>query len=57
MVGVIGIAAFSFMLIFEVLASFYIELFSIAMIFAVLGGILALTWYVLLGLGLYKASK
>ena len=56
-VGVIGIVAFSFMLIFEVLASFYSGLFSVAMIFAVVGGILALTWYVMLGIGLYKASK
>lgn len=56
-VGVIGIMAFSLMLVFEVLSSFYIHLFSIAMVIAVFGGILALTWYVLLGISLYRASK
>lgn len=56
-VGVIGVLAFSFMMIFEVLSSFFAELFSYAMVVAVFGGILALVWYVLLGIGLYRASK
>ena len=56
-VGILGVSAFSMILIFEVISSFFSEIFSIAMIFAALGGITALLWYILMGLGLYIASK
>jgi len=55
--GVIGLIGFSFLLIFEVISSFIGTLFEEAMIFAMIGGILTLVWYVLIGLGLLKNSR
>ena len=55
--GIIGIIAFGFLLIFEVFSSFIPNLFDTAMIFAMIGGISAIVWYVILGLKLLKVSK
>jgi hypothetical protein len=56
-VGIIGLLAFSFLLIFEVISSFVASLYNEAMIFAMIGGPLALVWYAMIGLGLLKQSK
>ena len=56
-VGIIGLLSFSFLLIFEIVSSFIGSLFEEAMIFAMTGGILALVWYVLIGIGLWKHSN
>jgi len=56
-VGIIGIISFSFLLIFEVVSSFISSLFEEAMIFAMVGGILTLLWYVMVGAGLWKHSR
>lgn len=56
-VGVLGLVSFLMMIIFEILSSFYPNLFSVSMIFAMIGGILALIWYLLLGINFYRFSK
>jgi len=55
--GIIGLIAFSFLLIFEVISSFVASLYNEAMIFAMIGGPLALVWYALIGMGLLKHAK
>ncbi|MBN2350426.1 MAG: hypothetical protein JXJ22_16435 [Bacteroidales bacterium] len=55
--GIIGLIGCSFLLIFEVISSFISSLFYEAMIFAMIGGIMTLVWYVLIGLGLLKNSR
>jgi hypothetical protein len=55
--GIIGLIGCSFLLIFEVISSFVGTLFYESMIFAMIGGITTLVWYVLLGLGLLKNSR
>jgi len=55
--GVIGLIAFAFLFIFEIISSFIISLYNEALIFAIIGGIFALTWYGLVGLELLKAAK
>jgi len=54
--GYIGIVAFSLLFIFEVISSFIPQFFGQAMIFATIGGISAVAWYVFLGIGLLRAS-
>ncbi|MEI8047093.1 MAG: hypothetical protein WCI92_06920 [Bacteroidota bacterium] len=56
-VGMIGLIAFSFLLIFEIISSFVVSLYNEAMIFAMIGGPLALVWYAMIGIGLLKQSK
>lgn len=56
-VGITGLTAFSFLLIFEVISSFVTSLYNEAMIFAMIGGPLALVWYAMIGMGLLKQSK
>jgi hypothetical protein len=56
-VGIIGLLAFCFLLIFEVISSFVASLYNEAMIFAIIGGPLALVWYAMIGMGLLKHSK
>jgi hypothetical protein len=55
--GITGLTAFSFLLIFEVISSFVTSLYNEAMIFAMIGGPLALVWYAMIGMGLLKQSK
>lgn len=55
--GIIGIIAFTFLLIFEILSSFISSLYQQAMIFAMIGGISALTWYVFVGVELLKLNN
>ncbi|MBN2737386.1 MAG: DUF4386 family protein [Spirochaetales bacterium] len=56
-IGIIGTIAFSFLLIFEILSSFITSHYQQAMIFAMMGGISAITWYVLIGLEFLKLHK
>lgn len=53
----VGFLGFSLMLIFEVCTSFVPALEGVAMIFAMLGGILSLVWEVLVGRKLFQLSK
>ena len=55
--GIIGVIAFLFLFIFEVCSSFITHLSDTAMIFAIIGGVSAIAWYILLGLKLAKVSK
>jgi len=55
--GIIGIVAFVFLLVFEILCSFSNRFSNEAMVFVMIGGTSALVWYVLVGLELIKASK
>ena len=55
--GILGICAFAMMFAFEVMASFIPALADPAMIFAMIGGIGAIVWYVFLATGLWKLSK
>jgi hypothetical protein len=56
-IGIIGLIAFIFLLIFEIISSFINSLYNQAMIFAMIGGISAIIWYVFVGLELLKISK
>jgi len=56
-IGIIGIISFSMLFIFEIMSSFIKSLYNEAMIFAMLGGLLTLVWYILTGIGLLKQSK
>lgn len=55
--GIIGIIAFTFLMMFEIVSSFIISLWDFAMIFAMFGGIAAIIWYLIIGIGLWKNSK
>ncbi len=55
-VGIIGIIAYSFLAIFEITSSF-ISSIDTAMIFAMIGGILSLIWFALVGTALLNKSK
>jgi hypothetical protein len=56
-IGITGLISFTFLLIFEIVSSFMESLFYKAMIFAMIGGILALVWFVLIGIDLIKYSR
>ena len=56
-IGIIGLVAFVFLLIFEIISSFISHWYNEAIIFAMIGGISALVWYIMLALDLYKLSK
>jgi hypothetical protein len=53
----VGFSGFSLMLIFEVSASFVPALQGVAMIFAMLGGILSLIWEIMVALKLFQLGK
>lgn len=53
----VGFLGFSFMLIFEVLASFVPAMQGVVMILAMVGGLLSLVWEVLVALKLFKLSR
>lgn len=55
--GILGVIAFTFLLIFEVVSSFVHSLFDQAMILAMIGGISAITWYIKVGIELLKIAK
>jgi hypothetical protein len=55
--SIVGIIAFGFLFLFEVSSSFIHALYDTSMIFAVIGGILAIIWYILIGMRLLKVSK
>jgi hypothetical protein len=52
-----GILGFGFLLIFEIITSFVLPLQGIAMILAMLGGILSMVWDILLARKLFQLSK
>jgi len=53
--AITGMIGFSFLFVFEVSSSFIPSLYDPAMIFAMIGGISVITWYILMGLRLFKA--
>jgi len=52
-----GIFGFSFLLIFEFLASFFTGLSTIMMILAMCGGLLSMAWYILIARSLFQLSR
>ena len=52
-----GMVGFGLLLIFDILASFVPAWFSVAMIFAVTGGLASITWYGLIARGLFKLAS
>jgi hypothetical protein len=52
-----GIVGFGLLFIFEILASFVPAWFSVAMIFAVVGGLASITWYGMIARGLFKLAS
>lgn len=52
-----GMAAFGFLLIFEILSVFVPALFDTAMIFAMMGGIAGLVWYIMVARQLLQLAK
>lgn len=52
-----GILGFGFLLLFEILTSFWLPLQGVAMILAMLGGILNIVWDILLAQKLFQLSK
>jgi len=55
--GYVGLLAFSFMLIFEILSDFVPALFDAAMIVAMIGGIASMVWYILVARRLFQLAK
>jgi len=55
--GIVGLIAFTFLLLFEIISSFINSLSIQALIFALIGGISAIIWYILIGIELIKISK
>ena len=55
--AVLGIIGFSFLFVFEVCSSFIQTFYDTAMIFAMIGGISTIIWYIIVGLKLFKAQK
>lgn len=53
----VGIMAFGFLLVFEVLSDFVPALFEAAMIFAMIGGIASLVWYSMVARQLFQLAK
>jgi hypothetical protein len=53
----LGILGFALLLLFEILTSFVWALDSVAMILAMLGGLLSSIWYVLLALRLFQLGQ
>jgi len=56
-VGVIGIVGNASFIVFEVMASFFTGVFSMAMGFALVGGLLSMAWNVLIALGLFRIAQ
>ena len=55
--GYVGLVCFTFLLVFEVCASFVPALQGVAMIFAMLGGILSLVWEILVAQKLFHLGQ
>jgi len=55
--GYFGIFGFSLLLIYDICASFIPALFSSALIFAMVGGLLSMTWYVLIARRLLQLAN
>ncbi|MFW5761581.1 MAG: DUF4386 family protein [Cyclobacteriaceae bacterium] len=53
-IGIIGVIASSFLIVFEITSSFISSLYHEAMIFAMIGGLISLVWFVLIGIGLLR---
>jgi hypothetical protein len=52
-----GMLAFTFMLIFEVCASFVTGLSGVAMVFAMIGGLLSMAWYLLMARRFFQLGR
>jgi hypothetical protein len=53
----VGMVAFGFLLVFEIISDFVPALFEAAMIFAMIGGIASLVWYSLVARRLFQLAK
>ncbi len=53
----LGMVAFGFLLVFEILSDFVPALFEMAMIFAMIGGIASLVWYSMVARRLFQLAK
>jgi uncharacterized membrane protein len=53
----VGMVAFGFLLVFEILSDFVPALFEAAMIFAMIGGIASLVWYIMVARRLFQLAK
>jgi hypothetical protein len=53
----VGMLGFSFLLVFEILSDFVPALFDAAMIFAMIGGIASLVWYIMVARRLFQLVK
>jgi hypothetical protein len=53
----IGMVAFAFLLVFEILSDFVPVLFEIAMIFAMIGGIASIIWYIVVARRLFQLAE
>jgi len=55
--GIVGILAFTFMMFFEFISSFFMGLTNAALLIAMCGGILTMAWYIMIALRLFRLSK
>ncbi len=53
----VGMVAFAFLLVFEILSDFIPALFEAAMIFAMIGGIASIVWYIMVARRLLQLAK
>ena len=55
--AIIGILAFSLMMVFEICSSFVIGLSSVALLIAMSGGLLTMAWYILIARRLFQLGR
>lgn len=53
----VGMVGFAFLLIFEICSDFVPVLFDTAMIFAIIGGIASMVWYIMVARRLFQLAK
>jgi hypothetical protein len=53
----VGMVAFGFLLVFEILSDFVPALFEAAMIFAMIGGIASMVWHIMVARRLFQLAK
>ncbi len=55
--AIVGILAFSLMMIFEICSSFILGLTNAALVIAMAGGLLTMAWYIFIALRFFKLAK
>jgi hypothetical protein len=55
--AIVGIVAYGCLFLFEICSTFIPPLFQVAMLFAVIGGVLSMVWDILIARKLFQLSR